>query len=154
MEFFVVLFPEGTAGTHYITGRTEIIVVYAKYLCSLKRVIIIINTVGITSAVVGGGTLHTVHVFDLLQNIICYGRHASRCLFVIRHLDFFICTVKLYIYGIVSSADQVLFDLLIRSLNGRNNGNNGCNTDNNTEHRQHRTQFMRPYTLKCQSYIF
>ena len=36
----------------------------------------------------------------------------------------------------------------------RIHGNNGCNTDNNTEHRQHRTQFMRPYTLKCQSYIF
>ena len=88
-----------------------------------------------------------VKIFNVTHDIVCYKRHSLRYSVVI-HLVFPLALIKRHFHCILSGADQVFFDLFIRSFDRRYDRNDRCDTYDNSKHGQKGTHLVGPDSLK------
>ena len=148
MEIRKITVHKGATAFQHQPIRREITVIHAEDLRAGNAVVAVVNGVVVVAA--AGIERRIFHVFyglDFFHRGLVAHRDAVRQA-VIQHFVLIIALIQLNLHRVCAGADEVLFDLLIRALDGGHNGDDRGDTDDDTEHRQERAHFVRPDSLK------
>ena len=126
-------------------------IVHAVELAAEARVAVI-EALNILAAAVERHICHAVEGNHLIALLVLQDADAVRRL--IGHVDGPVILIELDIDDIAAGTDEILLDLLIRALDGRDDRDDGSDTDDDAEHRQERAELMAKNALKCKLDIF
>ena len=126
-------------------------IVHAVELAAEARVAVI-EAIDILTAAVDRHICHTVEGKHFVALLVPQNADAVRRL--IGHVNGPVILIELDIDNIAAGTDEILLDLLIRALDGRDDRDDGSDTDDDAEHRQERAELMTKNALKCKLDIF
>ena len=142
---------KAAAAADLIAVDGEIVIVHAVELAAEARVAVI-EALNILAAAVERHICHAVEGNHLIALLVLQDADAVRRL--IGHVDGPVILIELDIDDIAAGTDEILLDLLIRALDGRDDRDDGSDTDDDAEHRQERAELMAENALKCKLDIF
>ena len=143
MEIRKITVHKGATAFQHQPIRREITVIHAEDLRAGNAVVAVVNGVVVVAA--AGIERRIFHVFyrlDFFHRGLVTNRDAVRQA-VIQHFVLIIALIQLNLHRVCAGADEVLFDLLIRALDGGHDGDDRGDTDDDAEHRQERAHFVR-----------